>query len=83
MLRLAVSVIVILLAATFLKNQIVKSIVTIVARRATGARVTIDSLSFSIIKQQVRINNLKVYNPPGFSKGVLLPLKTVLVKILM
>lgn len=59
------------------KNQIINTVVSITAKKIIGANVRIGSLSFGIFKHRIVINNLKVYNPEGFPKDVLLDLPKI------
>ncbi len=56
------------------KDSLVKSIVTVAAAEVVGAPVQIGGLSLRIVGQSIRITNLKIYNPSGFPKGILLDL---------
>src|SRR3989338_1279646 len=71
---LVLSVIIVLLVITLaaFKDQLIKKAITSYMTRVTGASVTIDSFSLSLIKQSVRIQGFKLYNPEGFPQGVLL-----------
>ncbi len=72
-LKLLIIAAVILFALGILKDQIIKSMVTVAASRVVGAPVHIDGMSVAIIfNQSVRIKGFKLYNPEGFPKGVLL-----------
>ncbi len=59
------------------KNQVVKSAVTIGASTVLGAPVKIDSLSFGIFKQAIIIKGLKVYNPKDFPKDILVNMPVI------
>ncbi|MDP2653760.1 MAG: hypothetical protein Q8Q08_06985 [Candidatus Omnitrophota bacterium] len=48
------------------KEQFVKSIVMAGASRVTGSKVTVDMFDFSLPRQMLKIQNLKIYNPAGF-----------------
>lgn len=64
-------VIICILAIGVIKDQIIKSAITVVATQVTGAPVHIDGFSLSVFSQSVRISGFKMYNPEGFSKGIL------------
>jgi len=72
--------IILVLVAIFLlgitKDIIIKSVITIVASKVTGAPVHIDSFSMGIFNQTVKISGLKIYNPQGFSRGILINVAT-------
>ncbi|MCX5688130.1 MAG: hypothetical protein NTV71_05830 [Candidatus Omnitrophica bacterium] len=53
------------------KNFIIKSVVTTVASRITGAPVHMDGFSLNILSSTIRISGFKMYNPSGFPKGIL------------
>ncbi len=56
--------------ATF-KNLVIKSVVTTVASRITGAPVHMDSFSLNILSSTIHISGFKMYNPGGFPEGIL------------
>lgn len=59
------------------RDQIIKTTISTVATQITGAKVTINDFSLSIFRQSVRIRGLKLYNPKGFSDGVIIDLPKV------
>lgn len=69
-----------LLVVGVIKDQIIKGVVTVAASRITGAPVKIDGFSLGVITQSVRISGLKIYNPEGFSKSILIDLSKINVK---
>lgn len=74
---------VILIAAFFLaviKDQIIKTAVTITASQITGAPVHIGGFSLGLFNQSVKISGFKMYNPKGFSRGILVDLPKINVK---
>ena len=79
-----VTVLVILLFAIFsgaiIKDQIIKSVITVVATQVTGAPVHIDGFSLGVFNQSVRISGFKMYNPKGFSRAVLVDLPKINVR---
>lgn len=54
-----------------IKDGIIKQAVTIAVSRVTGAPVRIGGLSLGVFNQTVKISGLKIYNPKGFSRGIL------------
>lgn len=54
-----------------------KSIIGSVVGGVIGAPVKIGGLSLSIIKQTVRIRNLRIYNPKGFPKDLLVDIPKI------
>ncbi len=66
-----------ILAAGILKDQIIKSIITIAATEVAGAPVHIDGFSLGLFNQSVRISGFKMYNPKGFPRGILVHLSKI------
>jgi uncharacterized protein involved in outer membrane biogenesis len=60
-----------------LRDQIIKSVITVVATEVTGAPVHIDGFSLGFFSQSVRISGFKMYNPKGFSQGILVDLPKI------
>ena len=73
--RVAIIVVIVLFALSLIKDLVIKSVVAGVATQVTGAKVDIGGLSLGI--NSVRIKDLKMYNPPGFSRGILLDVSKV------
>lgn len=55
-----------------IKDQVVKSIVTVAASEITGTTVHIDNFSLGVLHPSIRISGLTMYNPAGFVKGILI-----------
>jgi len=55
----------------FIKDQIIKSVVTAVASKITGAPVHMDGFSMNIFSSTIHITGFKMYNPDGFPEGLL------------
>jgi len=60
-----------LVCITFIKDQIIKSVVTAVASDITGAPVHMDGFSMDIFSSTIHITGFKMYNPGGFPEGLL------------
>lgn len=60
-----------LVCIAFIKDQIIKSVVTAVASKVTGAPVHMDSFSMNIFSSTIHITGFKMYNPRGFPEGML------------
>src|SRR3990167_8136194 len=56
---------------TILKDQIIKSVVTVAASRVTGAPVHMDNFSLNILSSTIRISGFKMYNPDSFPEGIM------------
>lgn len=72
-------VIICIIVIGVVKDQIVKSVVTVAATQIAGAPVHIDGFSLGVMSQSVRISGFKMYNPKGFSKGILVDLPKIYV----
>lgn len=59
-----------LICIAFMKDQIVKSVVTAVASRVTGVPVHMDGFSMDIFDSTIHIIGFKMYNPSGFPEDV-------------
>ncbi len=59
------------------KDIAIKSVVTFVASGVTGAPVHIDWFSVGIFRHSVYISGFKIYNPKGFSSGILVDLPKI------
>ncbi|MFA5389423.1 MAG: hypothetical protein WC312_06725 [Candidatus Omnitrophota bacterium] len=70
-------IIIVIFVLGIVKDQVVKAAVTIVATKITGAPVHIDGFSLGILTRSVKIKGLKMYNPEGFSKGILVDLPKI------
>jgi len=60
-----------LVCIVIFSNQIIKTSVTIVASKITGAPVHMDGFSLNILSSTIHISGFKIYNPGGFPKGIL------------
>ena len=65
-------VVISLAGITIFKNLIIKSVVTTVASRITGAPVHMDGFSLNILSSTINISGFKMYNPSGFPEGILI-----------
>lgn len=72
-----VIIVVFVITLAALKDRLIKKAITLYMTRVTGAAVTIDDFSLSLIKQSIRIQGFKLYNPEGFGQGVLLDIPEV------
>ena len=71
---MALVIIVVLFGVSLVRDLIIKSVITVVATQVTGAKVEIQGFSLGVFKQSVKITGFKMYNPSGFSEGILLDL---------
>lgn len=74
------AVIVALCVLSFARDAIIRSAVSLTASAITGTRVEIKGFSLSVISQTARISGFRMYNPAGFSRGILLDLPKVYVQ---
>ncbi len=61
------------------KDQAIGSIVGAVSSSVLGAPVKIGGLSIGILKQSIRIRDLRVYQPKGFPSGTLIDIPVIAV----
>ncbi|MCM8763097.1 MAG: hypothetical protein NC936_05775 [Candidatus Omnitrophica bacterium] len=61
------------------KDKVLCTVVSTVGTQVTGARIEIKGFSLGILRQTIRIKDLKMYNPRGFSGTVLLDIPKVVV----
>lgn len=74
---IALIVVLALAAIGIFKDQAIGSVVSFAASNVLGAPVKIGGLSLGILKQSIRIRDLKVYQPKGFPSGVLIDIPVV------
>jgi len=72
-----VLIIAVIFAAGIFKDQIVRGIVTVAVTDIIGAPVHMDGFSLGFLRQSVRIAGLKVYNPKGFPRGILVDIPKI------
>lgn len=60
-----------------IRNPLIKAVVTTKASESAGAPVHIDSFSFGIFKQAIRIKGFKLFNPEGFPKEAIFDIPEV------
>src|ERR1017187_8691724 len=60
-----------LVCITIIKDQVIKSVVTAVTSKTTGAQVHMDGFSLNILSSTIHITGFKMYNPRGFPEGML------------
>jgi len=75
--KILIVVVICVFAIGIVKDQIIKSVVTVVATQVVGAPVHINGFSLGIFKQSVKISGFRIYNPKGFSKGILVDLPKI------
>lgn len=75
-----VGIFIIIFAFSMLRDIAAGAVVTVVASQVTGAPVRMGRFSMSLMRQTVEIRGLRVYNPSGFPKGILVAMPKVHVK---
>ncbi|MCX5716285.1 MAG: hypothetical protein NTV07_05480 [Candidatus Omnitrophica bacterium] len=60
-----------LVGSVVFSNQVIKTAVTVVASKITGAPVHMDGFSLNILSSTIRISGFKMFNPDGFPAGIL------------
>lgn len=76
-------IIIVIVLALFLvslvRDRVIKSIITVIASKVTGAKVTMANLAISLPRQTARIKDFKMYNPSGFPKEVMIDIPDIYV----
>jgi len=67
----------VLIGFCFLRDFLVKSLIGTITAHITGAPTRVGGLSLSIVRQTLKISNLKMYNPKGFPDGILVDIPKV------
>jgi len=75
--KIVVIILVVFFGLGIIKNPLVKTIVTNTGSFVMGAKLSINSFAVGVFKQAVRIKGLKVHNPKGFPKGVLIDIPEI------
>lgn len=78
--KILLAVVISIFALVILRDQVIKSVITVVATQVVGAPVHINGFSLGVFKQSVRISGFKIYNPKGFSRGILVDLPKINVR---
>jgi hypothetical protein len=81
--KILIRVVVVIIAFLMLgiiRDQVIKTALTVTASQITGAPVHIDGFSLGIFNQSVKISGFRMYNPKGFSRGILADLPKIRVK---
>jgi len=78
--KILLVVIISIFALVIVKDQIIKVTVTVAATQVVGAPVHIDDFSLGVFNQSVKISGFRIYNPKGFSKGILVDLPKINVR---
>jgi len=75
--RILVLAVVFLFAFCFVRDFLIKSLIGTIASSITGAPTSVGGLSLSIMRQSVKISNLRMYNPKGFPKDILVDIPKI------
>jgi len=79
LLKILVIIAVIFAGVIFLKNQIIKNVMTSVVSSVVGAPLKIKEFSLGLLSQKVSIKGLKLLNPQGFPEGTLIDIEEITV----
>lgn len=71
---------IVIFTGVIIKDQIIKSVITVIATQTTAAPVHIDGFSLGVFSQSVRISGFKMYNPKGFPRAILVDLPKINVR---
>ncbi|MFH1201498.1 MAG: hypothetical protein V1674_01250 [Candidatus Omnitrophota bacterium] len=72
-------VVIALFAVSLVRDIIIKSVISVAATQITGAKVSVGRFSLSVVRQSMRIDNFKMYNPSGFPEGILVDIPKIAV----
>ena len=75
--RIIVFVVIILFGFCVARDFLIKSLIGTVASSVTGAPVRVGGLSLSIMRQSIKISNLRMYNPSGFPRDLLVDIPRI------
>lgn len=81
LLTFVVAVVAILFVLSFAKNSIAKSAVEGVCRAVTGLELKIRSLNLGIVNSLIRVEDLRLFNPPGFKDRTMVDIPEIYVDI--
>ncbi|RJP29135.1 MAG: hypothetical protein C4533_04880 [Candidatus Omnitrophota bacterium] len=73
-------ILLITLTLMVLRDQIIRTTITVAASSILGAPVRVEGFSMGIFKQSMMISGLTVYNPKGFPKGIIIELTKIRVE---
>lgn len=75
--RISIIIVILIFALGIVKDQLIKSVVTVTASQVTGAPIHIGRFSLGLFKQSVHISGFKIFNPRGFPEGILVDLPKI------
>ena len=75
--KILIGIVVLFFILVLIKDQLIKSAVTLVSTQVLGAQVKIDGLSIGVFHQEVRVKGLKVYNPAGFPNEIMVDIPEI------
>ncbi|MDD5477577.1 MAG: AsmA family protein [Candidatus Omnitrophica bacterium] len=75
--NILIVVVISIFAVVIVRDQVIKSVITVAATQVLGAPIHINGFSLGVFNQSVRISGFKIYNPKGFSRGILVDLPKI------
>ena len=72
-------IVVSIFALGILKDQVIRSTITVAASSITGAPVEMDGFQLRVLSQTVHIKGFRMYNPKGFPKEILVDIPKITV----
>jgi len=75
--KILLGIVIIIFVFAIAKDQVIKGVIGVAAKTVLGTDVSVGGLSLGIFRQRVVIKNLRVYNPQGFGKEVLLDIPKI------
>lgn len=77
--KIIIGILIIAVIFAFGKNIIVKTAVTAGVRAITGLKLSIKKMNIGLLNTLIGINELKLYNPPGFEDPIMVDLPEIYV----
>ncbi len=78
--KILLAVVISIFALVILRDQVIKSVITVTATQVVGSPIHIGGFSLGVFNQSVKISGFKIYNPKGFSRGILVDLPKINVR---
>ena len=75
--KILIGIVILLVLLIIMKDQLIKTAVTVGAKDVLGAKVELQGLSIGLFNQAIRIRGLKVYNPEGFPDEVMVDIPEI------
>ncbi|HOX54343.1 MAG: hypothetical protein PHI86_03385 [Candidatus Omnitrophica bacterium] len=74
-------IIVFIVGFSIVRDQLIKTTISIVGSSVLGARIEVGGFSLGLMTQSAKISNFRIYNPAGFPQGILLDMPKISVDL--